>query len=107
MEGARMALDYWLFIPQLWVIIGIIFILLELADGSRIFFLPIGLAGLVLAGQVHLTITNRIGPEWMPTGWHWMLMEWMIVALVISVGLVSFRRLRPKPANDEEDDINS
>ena len=37
------AFHFWMFVPQIWVIIAIIAILLELTDGSRIFFLPIGL----------------------------------------------------------------
>ena len=36
-------ISFWIYVPLVWVIIGIIAILLELTDGSRVFFLPIGL----------------------------------------------------------------
>jgi len=38
-----LSLSYWLFLLQFWIIIGIIFVGLEILDGSLIFFLPIGL----------------------------------------------------------------
>ena len=36
------SLSYWLFLIQFWVILGILFVGLEILDGSLIFFLPIG-----------------------------------------------------------------
>ena len=38
-----MSLSYWLFLPEFWIIAGILLICLELVDGSLIFFLPLGL----------------------------------------------------------------
>ena len=36
-------MSIWTFQPQIWVIVGLVFILLEMTDGSAIFFLPMGL----------------------------------------------------------------
>ena len=44
-----MFLSYWLFLPELWIIAGIILICLEIVDGSLIFFLPLGLGSFLNA----------------------------------------------------------
>ena len=105
--GIYFSLSYWLYLPQTWIIIGILGILLELTDGSRIFFLPIGLAGLDVSAHVKLTFDNALDPDLLPETWYWLAMEWMIIAAAISVLLVSYRRMMPKPENSEDDDINS
>ncbi len=107
MSDVYFSLSYWLYLPQTWIIIRILGILLELTDGSRIFFLPIGLAGLVVSAHVKLTFDNALDPGLLPETWYWLAMEWMIIAAAISVLLVSFRRMMPKPDNPEDDDINS
>ncbi len=107
MSDVYFSLSYWLYLPQTWIIIRILGILLELTDGSRIFFLPIGLAGLVVSAHVKLTFDNALDPGLLPETWYWLAMEWMIIAAAISILLVSFRRMMPKPENPEDDDINS
>ena len=66
MSDVYFSLSYWLYLPQTWIIIGILGILLELTDGSRIFFLPIGLAGLVVSAHVKLTFDNALDPDLLP-----------------------------------------
>lgn len=107
MNDVYFSLSYWLYLPQTWIIIAILGILLELMDGSRIFFLPIGLAGLVVAAHVKLTFNNVMAPDLLPDAWYWLAMEWMIVAVAISVLLVSYRRIMPKKQTSEDGDINS
>lgn len=106
MSNVYFSLSYWLYLPQTWIIIGILGILLELTDGSRIFFLPIGLAGLVVSAHVTLTFNNTIDSNLLPETWYWLAMEWMIIAALISVLLVSFRRIMPKAVKEDDDDIN-
>ena len=43
------SLSYWLLLPQFWIIIGLLFIGLEMLDGSLFFFLPIGIGSLLNA----------------------------------------------------------
>lgn len=108
MSNIYFSLSYWLYLPQTWIILGILFILLELTDGSRIFFLPIGLAALLLAVQVHLAVNGMIAPDLIPMAWYWMLMEWAVAAFLISLALVTFRRFIPaKQGGDEDGDINT
>jgi len=96
---------FWMFVPQTWVIIAIIAILLELTDGSRIFFLPIGLAALLVAAHLQMLFSNVIAASLLPAAWYWLAMEWMILAAGISVLLVAFRKylMPPKPELDDED----
>jgi len=107
MNDVYFSLSYWLYLPQTWIIIGILGILLELTDGSRIFFLPIGLAGLVVSAHVSLTFNNVMDAGLLPEAWYWLAMEWIIIAAVISVLLVSYRRIVPKKPGPEDEDINS
>ena len=47
-------ISIWLLQFEIWIIIGIIFILLELTDGSAIFFLPLGIGSLILSLYIYL-----------------------------------------------------
>ena len=42
-------LSYWFVLIQFWIILGILFVGLEILDGSLIFFLPIGLGSFLNA----------------------------------------------------------
>ena len=78
-----------------WVIIAIIAILLELTDGSRIFFLPIGLAALLVAAHLQMVFSNVIAASLHACR---LVMEWMILAAGISVLLVAFRKYLMPPS---------
>jgi hypothetical protein len=96
-----------MYVPLVWVIIAIIAVLLELTDGSRVFFLPIGLAALVVAAHLQLVFTNIVSSSLLPEAWYWIAMEWMIVAAAISVLLVVFRtQMMPGDAASDDEDIN-
>lgn len=73
--------------------------------GSRIFFLPIGLAALLVAAHLQMVFSNVIAASLLPAAWYWLAMEWMILAAGISVLLVAFRKylMPPKPELDDED----
>ena len=102
------AFHFWMFVPQIWVIIAIIAILLELTDGSRIFFLPIGVAALLVAAHLQMTFSNIISASLLPETWYWLAMEWMFIAAVVSVLLLVYRKhLMPPRADDDDADINS
>ena len=105
--GIYSVISFWMYVPLVWVIIAIIAVLLELTDGSRVFFLPIGLAALVVAAHLQLVFTNIVSSSLLPEAWYWLAMEWMIVAAAISVLLVVFRtRMMPGDAASDDEDIN-
>ena len=69
-----LTLSYWLYLPQFWVIFGILFVLLELADGSAIFLLPMGtgsflMAALLYAADQEMIPRSRTATS-VGTGWH-------------------------------------
>ena len=92
------SLSYWFFLVQFWIILGIIFIGLEILDGSLIFFLPIGVASLLnsvlLTLQEHESIFDYI----IISQWHHALVSLAIFSFIISYCL---RFLNFK--NDKED----
>ena len=105
--GIYSVISFWMYVPLVWVIIAIIAVLLELTDGSRVFFLPIGLAALVVAAHLQLVFTNIVSSSLLPEAWYWLAMEWMIVAAAISVLLVVFRtQMMPGDAVSDDEDIN-
>ena len=105
--GIYSVISFWMYVPLVWVIIAIIAVLLELTDGSRVFFLPIGLAALVVAAHLQLVFTNIVSSSLLPEAWYWLAMEWMIVAAAISVLLVVFRtKMMPGDVASDDEDIN-
>ena len=105
--GIYSVISFWMYVPLVWVIIAIIAVLLELTDGSRVFFLPIGLAALVVAAHLQLVFTNIVSSSLLPEAWYWLAMEWIIVAAAISVLLVVFRtQMMPSDAASDDEDIN-
>jgi membrane protein implicated in regulation of membrane protease activity len=94
-------LTYWLFLPQVWVIIGLIFVGLEVTDGSAIFFLPMGISAALMATLIFLVDNSIVPLNYLPTTWYWLLACWAIVSVMSSLAL-STRRKQKK-----DDDINS
>lgn len=94
-------LTYWLFLPQVWVIIGLIFVGLEVTDGSAIFFLPMGISAALIATLIFLVDNSILPLNYLPTTWYWLLACWAIVSVMSSLAL-STRRKQKK-----DDDINS
>ena len=88
-----MSLSYWFFIIEIWIIIGIILIFLEILDGSMIFFLPIGLASFINA--LILFINNFSEVEFIST-WHYLLVTLSISSLIFSFILRKFSKKKPK-----------
>ena len=48
-----MAFEY-LYVFQIWIIIGVVFIVLEIFDTSTVFFLPLGGSALLVALWLYL-----------------------------------------------------
>lgn len=94
-------LTYWLFLLQVWVIIGLIFVGLEVTDGSAIFFLPMGISAALMATLIFLVDNSIVPLDYLPTTWYWLLACWAIVSVMSSLAL-STRRKQKK-----DDDINS
>ena len=92
-------LSYWLYLAQFWVAIGLLFVILEVTDGSAIFFLPLGLAGLILGLLIYLVEIALIPANLIPDKWYWIIVFWVILSVVIAY-IISFFRQKRKQNND-------
>ena len=95
-----MFLSYWLFLPELWIIAGIILICLEIIDGSLIFFLPLGLGSFLNALILFLQENESIFDYQIISVWHHSLATLALFSLIISFSLKWFSK------NKSEEDIN-
>ena len=94
-------LTYWLFLPQVWVIVSLIFIGLEVTDGSAIFFLPMGISAALIASLIFLVDNSVLPLHFLPTTWYWLLACWAVVSVMSSLGLATVRKQK------KEEDINN
>jgi len=97
----------WALQPQLWIIIGMVFILLEMMDGSVVFFLPVGVSALIMALWIYLSKVGVLPYSWLPEEWYWLLPYWISISLLTTL-LIS-TRLKHKIAKDasSKNDINN
>ena len=99
-------MDYlliFIFVFQTWIIVGIAFLILELLDGSAIFFLPLGLSGFVTSSYV-FALKNMFLPSILFFDkWYEILLLWALLGLFISFLLVRFW----KKASTTDDDVNN
>lgn len=92
-------LSYWLYFAQFWVAIGLLFVILEVTDGSAIFFLPLGLAGLMLGLMIYLVEIALIPTTLVPEKWYWLIVYWVLLSVVIAF-IISFLRQKRKQNGD-------
>lgn len=94
--------------PQVWLIIALVFVLLELTDGSTIFFLPLGLGAGVMSLYVFLVNEAILPATLLPATWYFTALLWAAFALTISLALTRYKKQKSRtaPAKDNGDDIN-
>ena len=91
-----------LFDFRIWLIIAVIFFVIEVFTGTtQIFFLPIAIGAVVISiimagSHWGLYSLNFLG------GWAWWLVLWGVISLVVSV----FFAKRQKAKRENEGDIN-
>lgn len=91
--SANEFLDYWLFFPHVWIILGLIFLTLEVTDGSAIFFLPMGIASIIQGIWIALLKADILPSGLLPTSWYWLVCLWVVITVAISVALsLKFKR---------------
>ncbi len=77
-------LSYWLFLVQFWIILGIIFVTLEILDGSFIFFLPIGFGSFLNALLLFLQEYEGFFDYEIISIWHHSLVSLAVFSLIVS-----------------------
>ena len=88
--------NYWLYFYQVWLIIAVIFLFLEITDGSLIVFLPMGL-GAALMSLFILAFNDSLISDW-----YLLLLIWSLISGVVSFLLSKFWKKGPqnKDMND-------
>ena len=81
------SLSYWLFLIQFWIILGILFVGLEILDGSLIFFLPIGFGSFLNALLLFLQEYEVFFDYVIITVWYDSLISLAIFSLISSICL--------------------
>ena len=84
----------WLHTGNVWLIIGLVLALLELASGTMVFLLPMGLGGL-FTGLLLKTQEADFLPVLLPD-WVWTLVFWAFASLAFSVLLSKLMRKRAR-----------
>ena len=100
MMDAYMTINYWLFEPNFWVIIGIILIMVDIFLAS-FFLLPIGFSALIMAALIFFDISQFLEVEIFTT-WHNILLCFAALS-VISIFLI---QVAIKSRRKGEQDIN-
>ena len=92
--------EEFLFSGNVWLIIGLILAIIELSNGTLIFFLPMGvsglLTGLLLKLQENGTLSNLI------ESWSSALIFWAVVSLCLSL-LLNFIVKKKQVTKDVND----
>ena len=89
-------MDQWLYYYQVWLIISVVFLLLELTDGSLIVFLPIGI-GASLMSLFILFFDNASVIQW-----YLLFLIWALISAICSFILSKLwkRGVNNKDIND-------
>lgn len=90
--------EYFL-ISDFWIIIGLVLCVLELANGSLVFFLPTGLSSFSMGAILKLQ-ENSVTPE-IFNDWYYIIIVWLIMSLLFALLLRKYFR-----RESTEDDIN-
>jgi membrane protein implicated in regulation of membrane protease activity len=96
-------LSYWLLLPQVWVILGIVLVAAELLDTSTIFFLPLGVGSLGNAALIALYQRDSVGGLISFDAWDDTLIPLAVMAVAVSLALQVYSRGRRRR---QSSDIN-
>ncbi len=88
-----------MFSGNAWLIIGLVLCILELSNGSLIFFLPMGISGLLVGFMLKLQESGSLPV--LISDWFWVATVWAILALVLSLVLNKVMKRK-----DDTSDIN-
>ena len=99
------SLPYWLLLVELWLILGLLFVMLEVTlDGSMVIFLPLGIGGFMNA--VALKIQQNISMDsfsFLPETWEQTLISFAVFTALASIILRVLVRHRK---TDSTPDVN-
>ena len=94
---------YWLFRPEIWAILGILLVLLDILLGFAFFILPIGLAAFIMAALLYGQQNMWYGDMVLFGVWRDVGLGFAVLS-ILSIGLVKLVFQRDRGTRDE--DIN-
>ena len=96
-------MENWILSYQTWIVLGIIFVLLELTDGSNIFFLPLGVGALFVTLCLYLLEQDLLADFLILDSWYQVLALWAVLSGAASILIAKFWN---KKLDAGDDDIN-
>lgn len=100
--GALGSLSYWLFQPEIWLILAIVLVLSDVVIGLNFFVLPVGLAAGIVSAMLYAEQNFWFSDTIILESWREVLIAFAVLA-VASVFVI--RRVFQKSA-DAQPDIN-
>jgi membrane protein implicated in regulation of membrane protease activity len=94
--------SYWVFRPEVWVIVGIILICLDIFLGFDFFVLPIGIASIIMSGIIYSQENLWFGDWTAFESWKGALI-WFAVLSLVSIFVI---RIFFQNNNSDKPDIN-
>ena len=102
-----MTMNYLLFSPTTWLLLGVALFLFELVDGSFIVFLPSGLGSWVNSLLLKLQLEGVLFDQLVFDSWDDLLVCFALSTGAAVVGLRVFVNQRKRGQLSESDDINT
>ena len=94
--------SYWMFLPEVWVIVGILLIVTDFTVGADLFLLPVGASALVIAALIQGQESLWFGDTVLFETWRQVII-WFAVLSVVSIAFIKFGFQRRR---NNESDIN-
>lgn len=102
-----MTINYLLFSPTTWLLLGVTLLLLELVDGSFIIFLPSGLGSWFNALLLKLQLEGMLFDRLVFDSWDDLLVCFALSTGVAIVALRILAKQRKRGQPSKSDDINT
>jgi membrane protein implicated in regulation of membrane protease activity len=93
---------YWIFLPEVWLILGILLIAADFTIGANFFLLSIGASAFVMGGLIYGQQNLWFGDPLLFETWR-QVMIWFSAMSIASVAVIKFLFQRK---NNDEPDIN-
>ncbi|MBT4888038.1 MAG: hypothetical protein HON65_00595 [Rhodospirillales bacterium] len=97
------ALNYWSYVTEVWIILGLILIIGDVFLGFNFFVLPIGIAALIMSALVYVDNNEVFGPIVLFSDWK-VVIFWFAILSMVSVGLLKYFFQRNQK---DEPDVNN
>ena len=102
MMNSEPSLFLWLALPEVWVILAIVLVVVDLMFGMDFFVLSVGVASLIIAGLLWIQQNGAAGHFAFFNNWRQIALGFAVLSLV-SIGLVKFVF---QTKSEDEPDIN-